>query len=155
MRTEVQNSAEEQLEALYRERYEGLVRLGFLLTSRRADAEDLAQVAFASLAEQWDRVEYPLGFLRRVVVNRAADLHRKTHRRVPARPVPVVGEPEIDETWGAVQTLSSVQRTVVTLRFYEDLSLVEIARVLDRPESTVRSDLRRALRKLRKELSDV
>jgi len=39
------------------------------------------------------------------------------------------------------------------LRYYEDLPLVEIAGVLDRPANTVRSDLRRALDRLRKELS--
>ncbi|MGI8900103.1 MAG: sigma factor-like helix-turn-helix DNA-binding protein, partial [Nocardioides sp.] len=36
---------------------------------------------------------------------------------------------------------------------YEDLPLVEVAGLLGRPASTVRSDLRRALDRLRKELS--
>lgn len=79
-------------------------------------------------------------------------MDRRAHRRLPARPEPVVGEPVVDETWAAVQRLSRAQRTVVILRFYEDLPLVDIAGVLDRPESTVRSDLRRALLHLRKEL---
>jgi DNA-directed RNA polymerase specialized sigma24 family protein len=35
------------------------------------------------------------------------------------------------------------------LRFYEDLALADIASLLSRPASTVRSDLRRALTKLR------
>jgi RNA polymerase sigma factor (sigma-70 family) len=40
------------------------------------------------------------------------------------------------------------QRTVVVLRFYEDLPLTDIARLLDRPAGTVRSDLHRALESL-------
>lgn len=85
-------------------------------------------------------------------MNRAADLHRRAGRQPPARPEVLVGEPIVDETWDAVQQLSETQRTVVVLRFYEDLSLVDIADLLGRPESTVRSDLRRALLRLRKEL---
>jgi DNA-directed RNA polymerase specialized sigma24 family protein len=41
---------------------------------------------------------------------------------------------------------------VVVLRFYEDLPLLEIARLLQRPPATIRSDLRRALGRLRKAL---
>jgi DNA-directed RNA polymerase specialized sigma24 family protein len=37
----------------------------------------------------------------------------------------------------------------VVLRFYEDLGLSEIASLLGRSASTVRSDLRRALTKLK------
>lgn len=144
----------ETVESLYRERYEPLVRLGFLLTGSRADGEDLAQTAFASLAQAWGDVESPRAYLRRTVVNRAADLHRRANRSLPARPEVRVGEPVVDETWGAVQRLPEVQRTVVVLRFYEDLALVDIAGLLDRPESTVRSDLRRALLHLCKELND-
>jgi RNA polymerase sigma factor (sigma-70 family) len=52
-----------------------------------------------------------------------------------------------------VRELPDLQRAVVVLRFYEDLSLTEIAAVLDRPDATVRSDLRRALTKLRRSLT--
>jgi DNA-directed RNA polymerase specialized sigma24 family protein len=51
--------------------------------------------------------------------------------------------------WGVLQALPSIQRAVVVLRFYEDLELADIASLLDRPTSTVRSDLRRALLRLR------
>jgi DNA-directed RNA polymerase specialized sigma24 family protein len=42
---------------------------------------------------------------------------------------------------------------VVVLHYYEDLPLTEVAAVLDRAPSTVRSDHRRALEKLRKAMS--
>ena len=47
------------------------------------------------------------------------------------------------------KTLTNAQRAVVVLHFYEDLGLAEIAVLSGRPASTVRSDLRRALTKLK------
>ena len=152
VRAEAGQELAESLETLHAERYEGLVRLGYLLTGSRSDGEDLAQTAFASLAKSWNEVRSPRAYLRQAVVNRAADLHRRAGRELPARPEVLVGEPIVDETWDAVQKLSETQRTVVVLRFYEDLPLVDIAAVLGRAESTVRSDLRRALLRLRKDL---
>ena len=60
-----------------------------------------------------------------------------------------IDQPEIDEVWRLVQGLPTAQRAVVVLRFYEDLGLGDIASLLGRPASTVRSDLRRALTKLK------
>lgn len=142
------------VESLYREHSEGLRQLAYLMVGSRADAEDLVQAAFLSLSERWLDVRSPRAYLRQVIVNGAADVHRRTRRQLSCEPERHVGEPEVDETWSAIQRLKDVQRVVVVLRFYEDLSLVEISRVIGRSESTVRSDLRRALLRLRKELSN-
>lgn len=150
MRALTEHRTGHALETVYRQQRDGLVRLGYLLTGSRPDAEDLVQAAFASLAKSWDQVETPPGYLRQAVVNGAADVHRRANRQLPARPEPVV----VDDTWNAVQRLSPIQRAVVVLRFYEDLPLTEIAQVVGRPDSTVRSDLRRALQHLRQELND-
>ena len=135
-----------------------LVRLGFLLTGSCEQGEDLAQDAFAALAardpgaaEIVDRRAY----LRRIVINRSTSYHRRRFRdrlRPVAREIVVV-PPEVDETWAVVQRLSDSQRRVVVLRFYADCTLDEIASLTDRPLGTVKSDLHRALDRLRKELS--
>lgn len=130
-----------------------LLRLAYLLTGSREHGEDLVQAAFASALPRWNRIEQPLPYLKRTIVNQAADHHRRAAReRTLLIPEPVTHPPEVDETWTQIQNLSPVQRTVVILRFYEDLPLVEIAAVLDRPPATVRSDLKRALDHLRKAL---
>ncbi|MGH2755869.1 MAG: RNA polymerase sigma factor [Actinomycetota bacterium] len=54
----------------------------------------------------------------------------------------------------ALEHLSPIRRATVLLRFYEDMSEQEIARVLDRPLGTVKSDIHRALRQLRPLLED-
>lgn len=141
------------MEDLYRSERLRLLRLGYLLTSDAQTAEDVVQEAFVSLARRWSDVKHPEAYLRQTVVNRVNDHHRREARPpVDDRPI-AIEEPELDETWAIVQRLPSAQRAVLVLRFYEDLRLVDIAAILQRPESTVRSDLRRALLRLRSELS--
>jgi DNA-directed RNA polymerase specialized sigma24 family protein len=143
-------------EELYRQHRVGLVRLAYLMSGSRDLAEDLVQTVFASAHPRWHAIDNHVAYLKRAVVNRAKDGQRRDVRRrctglLPA-PEPVTHIPELDETWALVQRLSWQQRAVVVLHYYEDLQLVEVAKILDRPDATVRSDHRRALDWLREEL---
>jgi RNA polymerase sigma factor (sigma-70 family) len=144
-------SERQPLEAVYRSSRLALTRLAFLLVGDRSEAEDIVQTVFTTAAARWDTINDPSAYLRRGVVNRANDAHRRS-----SRPVATIGptdayvdQPELDELWRLVQGLPTAQRAVVVLRFYEDADLGDIATLLGRPASTVRSDLRRALQKLR------
>ena len=144
------------LEETYRELRLPLLRLAFLMTGSRETAEDLVHSAFATAQPRWQQIEDPPAYLRRSVVNLAKDGQRREFRRrrlSRPEPEPVTAIPELDETWAQITRLPATQRTVVVLHYYEDLPLVEIGRLLDRPASTVRSDLRRAHARLRKDLS--
>lgn len=55
----------------------------------------------------------------------------------------------------AVLALQPKYQTVITLRFFEKMRLVEIAEVLNQNPATIRSQLSRALSRLRKELKAV
>ena len=55
----------------------------------------------------------------------------------------------------AVLALQPKYQTVITLRFFEKMRLVEIAEVLNQNPATIRSQLSRALKRLRKELRAV
>lgn len=144
---------------VFREHRLALLRLAYLVSGSRDTSEDVVQAVFASAHERWDTIDDPLPYLRRAVVNRVKDAQRRRFRLRERglddlrRPAEVVLPPEIDETWAVVQRLPWVQRAVVVLHYYEDLTLAQVAVVLDRPAATVRSDHRRALDKLRKELS--
>ncbi|QIK66909.1 sigma-70 family RNA polymerase sigma factor [Nocardioides sp. HDW12B] len=144
------------LEETYLELRLPLLRLAFLLTGSRETAEDLVQTAFADAQPRWEQILDPPAYLRRTVVNRAKDGQRRAYRRRRLTRVerePVTSIPELDETWALITRLPAAQRAVVVLHYYEDLALVEISQLLDRPPSTVRSDLRRAHARLRKDLS--
>jgi RNA polymerase sigma factor (sigma-70 family) len=144
------------LEETYRAHRLALVRLAYLMCGSRDLSEDLVQSVFASAQPRWPAIENQLAYLRQAVVNRAKDGQRRDARlRCAGGPVAreaVTHIPEIDETWALIQRLSWQRRVVVVLHYYEDLQLVEVARILDRPEATVRSDHRRALDWLREEL---
>ena len=131
-----------------------LVRSAFLLSGSRELAEDVVQTVFVDAQLRWERIEHPGAYVRRAVVNQVRDAQRRSFRArryVPQRDVSV-GIPELDQTWDQIVRLPARQREVVVLRFYEDLAFGEIAAVLDRNPATVRSDLHRAIGRLRKDL---
>ena len=145
------SSKPQPVEVVYRASWLALTRLAYLLVGDRGEAEDIVQSVFTTAVARWEEIDEPTTYLRRAVVNRANDVHRRSFRR-GANTVGIIesiGAPEVDELWSAIRELPSPQRAVVVLRFYEDLSLADIAAMLGRRPSTVRSDLRRALTKLR------
>lgn len=142
-------------EEVYRSHRLTLLRLAYLISGSHAVSEDAVQSVFASAHQRWDQIKDPLPYLKRAVVNVVKDGQRRRLRllaRAPERP-PVALPPEVDETWAHIARLPWVQRAVVVLHYYEDLSLTEIGAILNRPAATVRSDHRRALDKLRKALA--
>ncbi len=142
-------------EEAYREHRLALLRLAYLMSGSHDVSEDVVQAVFTSAHDRWQEIENPLPYLKKAVVNLVKDGQRRRIRllaRTPERPLVAV-PPEIDETWAQIARLPWVQRAVVVLHYYEDLALIEVAAVLDRPAATVRSDHRRALDKLRKALA--
>ena len=93
-------------------------------------------------------------YLRQAVVNavRGGGRRRQVERRhaaaleahtfVPAFETQVV---ERDEVWGALRRLPAGQRRVVVLRYYEDLSEAEVARLLRITAGTVKSQAAKGL----------
>jgi RNA polymerase sigma factor (sigma-70 family) len=145
-------------EETYRDQRLPLMRFAYLLCGSTETSEDIVQSAFASAQPRWDQIGNPSPYLRRSVLNLVKDGQRRQYRLAslvsgPATSAdPAALPPEVDETWTLIQQLPWPQRAVVVLHYYEDLPLVEIAQVLQRSESTVRSDHRRALDRLRKAL---
>lgn len=138
-----------------------LLRTAYLLTGNRADAEDLLQTSLAKAYLAWDRIrerEALDGYVRRVMVNTQTSFWRR--RRVDEKPTDDLPEgPEgrdatadldlHDALWTALASLPRKQRAAVVLRYYEDLSEAETARVLGVSVGTVKSTTSRALAKLR------
>lgn len=138
---------------LYRERYEPMVRLAYLLTGNRDVAEEIVHDAFVAVHRNWDHATSPGGYLRTTVVNAARSWHRRRaveERRLPARPGDAA--PAADELWDVLERLPARQRTAIVLRFYEDLPHADIARILGCRVPTVRTSIHRGLAALRKEM---
>ena len=142
-------------ERFFREHRERLVRLAHLLTGSHEVAEEIVQEAMLAAHRQWDRLENPAGYVRTSLVNLARSHHRRRGveaRRPPARDLEGALPPEVDEMWEIVRRLRDDERAVLVLRFYEDLTIDDIARILDRPAGTVKSLLHRTLARLKEEL---
>ena len=141
--------------AVYADRYDSLVRLARVIVGSLAAAEELTQEAFVRLFQAWDRVENPAGFVHTTLVNLCRTHLRRTSRSERLVPDPSLPDqpPEVDETWTALARLPTKYRVVLALRFYEDLSEAEVARVLDLRLGTVKAQTHRGLARLRRELS--
>ena len=145
---------------VFRGEYAAILRLATVLVRSAPVGEELTQEAFVRLHRTFDDVVNPAGFLRTVVVRlastwrtRAAMEQERLARLAPQADASIDEIDEIDETWEALGRLRPERSTVLVLRFYEDMSNEDIARVLGCSAGTVRSRVRRALSDLREELS--
>jgi RNA polymerase sigma-70 factor (sigma-E family) len=148
-------SEETEFDRLYRTTWDPMMRLGRLLTGSTAAAEEIVQEAFMRIYLRGSSLDNPGAYLRIAVTNLSKSHLRRLRleRNVSQRgDVPILN-PEIDETWDALCNLPFRQRSVVILRFYEDLSVEEIAGVLGCRLGTVKSRLHRGLENMRSELS--
>ena len=136
----------------------GLLRTAYLLTHDHALAEDLVQTALAKAWFSWSRIEgEPEPYVRKILVNTFASWWRRKWNGEHAYAEPPEPDPtgEHDTTdqrhdlWTAMGRLPRRQRAVVVLRFVEDLSEAETARLLGISTGTVKSQTSKALAKLR------
>jgi len=141
-----------------------LLRVAFLLTGDRGHAEDLLQTALMKTSRRWSQLvdrEASYAYVRRVMVNTQTSWLRR--RRVVENFVDVVPESrahlgEFEATEGrtlpALAQLPPGMRAVIVLRFYEDLSEAETARLLGCSLGTVKSQTSRGLVRLRAYFAD-
>ncbi len=132
----------------------GLIRFAHVLCGRADLAEDLVSAALLRSWRAWDRVEEPGPFVRRVIVNQHLSWWRRTRRSAVLErttgeaPDDMARWDERDRMWRALGALPARQRAVLVLRYYEDLSEAEIARVMGTSTGTVKSHASRGLRRL-------
>jgi RNA polymerase sigma-70 factor (sigma-E family) len=134
----------------------GLMRTAYLLTHDHQLAEDLVQTALFKAAKAWDRIEgQPEHYVRRILYTESASWWRRGRVwevRADGHDAPSGHSPDVDlhvALGYALAQLTHKQRAVLVLRYYEDLTEAETARVLNVRVSTVKSTHRQALNRLR------
>jgi RNA polymerase sigma-70 factor (sigma-E family) len=150
---------------------DGAKLLGFatLLTGDRGHAEDLVQTALGRTALRWRvAAANPEAFTRTVIVNLARDRWRRRWRRPVELPgLALAPEDRRQPAYAdelqvldrevlllACRQLPVRQRAVLVLRFWEDRSVEETARLLGCTTGTVKSHTHRALARLRDLLTE-
>jgi RNA polymerase sigma-70 factor (sigma-E family) len=138
-----------------------LVRTAYLLCGDAHLAEDLVQGALIKAVARWSRIgDNPEPWLRKVMVNDHISRWRRVRREQVTDRVPEsessVGHADRDLTLAAaLASLAPRQRAVVVLRYYEDLTELETAKVLGVAVGTVKSQHRDAIARLRTLVPDL
>jgi RNA polymerase sigma-70 factor (ECF subfamily) len=166
----IQHACAEDLDRLVERHHAPL--LGFLYRITGGDrflAEDLVQDTFLRMMSRIDTYRYPRPFkpwLYAIAVNLARDYFKQAELRhtdstPPHFEVPVTATPETEfveteETQrvaAAMNRLPLFQREAILLRYFQELSLVEMAQVLQVPVGTVKSRLSLGLKSLKENLN--
>ena len=138
-----------------------LLRTAYLLTRDLGTAEDLLQTALAKAWFAWSRIDTnPEAYVRRTMVTTYTSWwRRKWRHETPTESLPEPDGPagaassdsaaDRFDVWNALGRLPARQRAVIVLRYYEDLTEAETARILGCTVGTVKSQASKALTKLR------
>lgn len=142
-------------------RYRALVRTGLLLTGDTGHAEDLAQSALIRTYLAWARLREPANaeaYARRTLVRLALRARRRRWTgEVATDPTAACPAPRADidhedlvlDVRRALTALPPGQRAVLVLRYLDDQSEAETARLLGISLGTVKSRAARGLASLR------
>ncbi len=158
------------IKALFEEHHGAVYRAAYRITGDAADAEDVLQTVFVRLLRREDELdlsESASSYLHRAAVNAALDLLRSRRR---SRAV-ALGEVEeaLEETApgpersrgsreigrrlrAALTRLPPKSAEIFALRYFEERSNLEIARMLGASQTSIAVILHRARHRLRKEL---
>ncbi|MET8399343.1 SigE family RNA polymerase sigma factor [Streptomyces sp900116325] len=130
----------------------------------RHAAEDLLQNALIKAAGRWHRIDEPEAYVRQILYRQQVNRWRlKWLRRELSVPEPLenpAAHHAVDDGPGAADLrivmraalarLTARQRTVLVLRYFEDLPEADVARLLGCSVGTVRSTTHRSLARLRR-----
>lgn len=150
-----------QLEALYSQRLDHFVGLADWLIGDRSIAEEVVQDTFIRLVADPPHLRDHAAleaYVRSAVLNRCRTRGRRlTLERRHARSLlePIIEDEYLDgHVRQAVLSLPMRQRQCVVLRFYDDLTVAQIAKTLRLRPGTVKSHLHRGLQTLGKQLNE-
>ncbi len=132
-----------------------VLRLAYSYVHNMSDAEDILQdtlIQYMKAAPSFDGEEHEKAWILRVAANISKNkIKYNKYRETDELMEELVAEDEEDLSfvWDAVKQLPDKYREVIHLFYQEGLTTSEIAKVLDRKEATVRSDLLRGREKLK------
>lgn len=160
----MQSVKDSELEAIFEQHKDAVYRFAWRMTSSASAAEDVAQDVFLSRLKLPHRFDpsrgrlrpFLMGIARNLVLKRWRDEHRwdqLEEEQIVALPHGIERSNITQIVGEAVRSLPPLQREVLILAEYEELSLEEIARAVESEVGTVKSRLHRARENLRRMLA--
>jgi RNA polymerase sigma-70 factor (ECF subfamily) len=150
--------------ACFQQYYPLVYKTSFLLLDTAQDAEDAVQEIFLQVYRRWHTYDPERAarstWIYRITVNHCTSRRRRAAWRYgilkhwkTSPPVTLTPSPEASLDHIAVQLalkqLSDKLRTVLVLRFYNDLTYEQVAEILEIPVGTAKSRVHSALKALR------
>ena len=143
---------EQKIEELLLENYNRYYRLAYSYVHNEADAADIVQNS-----DSLKNVEYAQTWIYRIMLNEIFQCAKKK-QLVSLDELPTEqGQEDHYENIDlkrALDQMNPQDKAVIELRYFEDMKIEDIAKVLDENVNTVKSRLYRGLKKLRLELTD-
>ncbi|WP_168413037.1 sigma-70 family RNA polymerase sigma factor [Bacillus salacetis] len=140
-----------------------LYRMAYLYVKNENDAIDIVHETIYKAYISIKKVKEPDYFstwLSKILINTALDFIKKNKKVIPFEEVERLESSEdlhIAESLDLVDAIDRLEekyKTVIILRYYKGLQVKEIADMLDCPEGTVKTNLHRAINKLRADLRE-
>ena len=143
-----------------------LIRFACFVSGDPDLSKDLVQTALLKAYLHWDRISHldaPDAYIRKIIVNEHMSWWRPAWRRREVISSPLVAfsnptalenHPHDAELWAQIVALSPMQRAIVVLRFYEDLTETQTADCLGCSIGTVKTHSSRAMERLRAKLKE-
>lgn len=147
--------SDEDIEEVVKYYSKMVYRLAFARVGNSFDADEIYQEVFFRLVRKKPKFkaeEHRKAWLIKVTINCSKKFLGSTWNKRTTMlndTIPFYDEEKI-ELYEELQKLSSDARTLIHLYYYENMKNAEIARLLGRKESTVRTQLTRARQQLRK-----
>lgn len=141
--------------------YAMFYRIAFSYVHNEADAQDIVQEsAYKAIfyAHKLKKPEYAKTWLCRIVINEAISFLRKkgkeqmVWKEQERAVVETVETAERTDLHNALDRLTEEEKTIIVLRFFEDMKLEEIAAICEENVNTIKSRLYRTLKKLKLDL---
>ena len=137
-----------------------VLRMAYSYLHNMSDAEDILQetlIKYLKIQPELEGPEHEKAWLLRVAANLSKNrLDYNRLRDTDELEETLVSQEREDLSflWEAVKQLPEANREVIHLFYYEGYPTAQIAKILNRRESTVRSDLRRGRERLKKILKE-
>lgn len=159
-----------EIEQIIAEHGDYLLKVAYLYVKNEATAEDIVQdvfIAFYQKQQQFRQESSLRTYLVKMTVNRSHDYLRswKSKRlslfeKIVGRTSTITPEKELlakstkQELVAALFTLSVPYREVLILYYFEEMTTVDIAKLVHCPEATIRTRLQRARKQLASIIGD-
>jgi len=157
---------EEAFLSLIEKNQDRMYKIAYSYVKNKEDALDVVQEAVYKSYISYNKVkkiEYEETWLIRILINAAIDLLKKNKKIVILELENMEELSSNDSEFidnkvavhGALEKLNEQERAIVILRYFEDMKLMDVAKLLGKPISTIKSTLYRALKKMEIELMEV